>query len=746
MVTSYGFPTHIVICQDHASLNHKSQSVAQKLRARGYDVTITCVENDCELHTYLEQRRKNGDPAPNGVFLDVGGMGKETALRVIKWYDEHYPRERLPVINFMSLSIDLGITEAGRVRNSDDRVAANFIDPAELDWMNHYLDDENYGNPPPVSAAFRAFLNSRLGTRLPLDHDEKDYALPIKKMNNITHDRVLDAWQQGKLTDAQTVGYMRNYSLGLARALRSGFYAQENTIDDLQPEARFYGCAGFPIKGPAVFSREEVENFYSPSGEKPILMMRGYDPAVVPLLANGKLGGLVVTSPYMASHLKLLCETHMVSGLFGLMPPGKPSLTRDFNEEAKPNLPPYFDGDTIEIAGQMVKRGQEVLAALAGDSLALNPPDSLHMKPASVTSIRNDAKLKIDIRNLKKINACFAHYFAEQGRAAHGVKANIDSADADILDSIEGIGLVRTEQMVAIDQAQITALKKILLHGDPDDRAYRDLFDDAVYNYGDIIRKLHDAQPVKIRLFDFTHQEILNKEEQKQFLTLHNKLDIHGGEALAAWPRLYQKQIETIFLALRRENVSSGTLLEIMMPAIRTEKEVLDIKHMIDEEACKQGIQPSEYSFGIMAETIEACNNIGQIARHCDFISFGTNDLTQQVLDLPRSDLKAHARFTAKNGYDPFQKIAPQVFDLMKTVVAEGRAANPHLKIDVCGAQAADPDTALSLYDIGVDNISVAPNMSNLYGLPVLLNYRAYEALLRTKATADAKPSKQGGP
>ncbi|MCE9507018.1 MAG: hypothetical protein K8R48_01715, partial [Alphaproteobacteria bacterium] len=176
----------------------------------------------------------------------------------------------------------------------------------------------------------------------------------------MTNNDVIAAWQKGKLTAEQVVERLRNYSFGMADALRNGFYAQGDASESaLKEDAKFYGSTGFPVKGPVVFSLEDVEN--STSAEKPVLVMRSYDPEVVPLLASGKLGGLVVTSTYMASHLKLLCETHMVSGLFGMIPPGEKTLTREFNEEAAPIFPVYFDGDTVEIGGQTVKKGQAVL-------------------------------------------------------------------------------------------------------------------------------------------------------------------------------------------------------------------------------------------------------------------------------------------------------------------------------------------------------------------------------------------------
>jgi hypothetical protein len=718
-----GSAVNILLCNDEGRLHDDAKTIARHLRAMGHEIEISCVDNEKEVLRHLEKLKKNGKPAPGAFFLDVGGVGQKTALKVIKWFEENRPGTPLPDIHFLSLDISMGINEATRLRESDSRIMASFVDRDELSWLEDYLS--GYQHPHravPTSSAFREVLNARLGTSLPLDHSESSYVAEIKKMRGVTNNDVIAAWQRGKLTAEEAVERLRNYSSGVAAALREGFYAQEGEAGSgLKLDTRFYGSTGFPVKGPVVFSLQEAKD--STSAEKPVLVMRGYDPDVVPLLASGKLGGLVVTSTYMASHLKLLCETHMVSGLFGLIPPGEKSLKREFNEEARPIFPAYFEGDTAEIGGKMVKKGQTVLAGYGGGCLILDPPETLQVKTFDASSVRLNDKLRADLTNLQKINKCFSSVLG----VSIGVKANIESSHYRVLNAVKGIGLVRTEQMTAADTAQAEALKSILLHDDAE--GYKKLFTAAKWEYTSIFAKLNEGHPVKIRLFDFVHQEVLDKEEQKQFLALYPKLDMHGGEALAAWPRLYREQVATIFDALKFAKASGDPPLEIMMPSVRTEKDVVEIKTMVNEEARRLGVDPEKYSFGVMIETLESCENIAKIVPHCDFISFGTNDLTQQMFDISRSDLKAHAHFAGKRGFDPFKKLAPEVLSLVETVVARGRQAHPGLKIDVCGAQAADPETAAALHRFGVNNISVAPSLGNLYALPVLLNYKIYDSL-----------------
>jgi len=718
-------PVHIVFCQDASTVQKNGATAIEALASRGYPVTLKGVEGDAELMTYLKTLEKKKAPPPDAIFMDVGGVGERTALKVIKWFDKNHPDKPLPAINFMSLDNNMGINEAGALRNSDARVEASFVDAQEVAWTARYLA-EGLTPRTPASATFRQVLNKLVGLAIPETHDDSYYKDALKNMRKVTTDRVIVSYQRGQIGPEEVIERMRPYATGLANALRNGLYGQNaEALEELSTDAQFYASAGFPVKGPIVLSPEAVDNMYYNSREKPVLVMQAYDPAVVPLLSSGRLGGLVVTSPYMASHLKLLCETNMVSGLFGMVPPGK-SLRTEFNEEAKPDAAPYFEKAPV-IAGHRLESGHEVLIGLRGNGLCAAPPDALRTQAIDIYNIERDEKLSTDLRNLRAIEKCFAKFFEQQGLPPHGVKSNIESSRWDLLEFVGNIGLVRTEQMVAGNERQLAALKRGVLGQDA--RGFNDLIADLRYDYGAIFNKLQQGDAVKIRLFDFVYPEILTKDEQKKFEELYGTKDIHGGEAFRRFPQLYEGQVREIFETLSEYKNDLGTKLEIMMPALRTEEEVLAVKSLIDKTAKQMGVGPERYSFGAMVETLDACRNIKDIAKHCDFISFGTNDLTQEYTGMARNDLKAHAVFAGKNGYNPFQQLSPEVFGIMKDVVEQGRAVNPQLRIDVCGAQAADPGTAQKLYAAGIDNVSVAPNLGNLYAMPILASYLAYDAL-----------------
>ncbi|HEY8190153.1 MAG TPA: putative PEP-binding protein [Micavibrio sp.] len=297
------------------------------------------------------------------------------------------------------------------------------------------------------------------------------------------------------------------------------------------------------------------------------------------------------------------------------------------------------------------------------------------------------------------------------------------------------IGLIRTEAWIVDNQEQSALLKKILLDGD--DEALRQLSVELKQDY----YGLPSNRSVRIRLFDLSPRELMTSEEQKEFSRKFGNLDVRGGAALQAWPQLYREQIRTLCLLMMDRQYMKNPPLEIMMPEIKTEADVIAIKKMIKEEADNAGLeQGRHYRFGVMAETLRCCQNIEKIVPHCDFISFGTNDLSQEFFGIDRGNLLARSQFSSKNGYDPFKTLGSSVFDLMKDVIAKARRIKSDIEIDVCGAHAEDLSTAVALFDSGIDNISVAPTDRNLCILPIRIGYHRLDRDhpqedLRLKAT-----------
>jgi pyruvate,orthophosphate dikinase len=115
-----------------------------------------------------------------------------------------------------------------------------------------------------------------------------------------------------------------------------------------------------------------------------------------------------------------------------------------------------------------------------------------------------------------------------------------------------------------------------------------------------------------------------------------------------------------------------------------------------------------------MIELPRACLIAGHIARHADFFSFGTNDLTQTTIGLSRDDVEGSfmPSYLAGRIIDrsPFEVIdGPGVGELVRIGVDRGREANPELKLGICGEHGGDP-TSIRFFDsIGLDYVSCSP-------------------------------------
>jgi phosphoenolpyruvate-protein kinase (PTS system EI component) len=103
---------------------------------------------------------------------------------------------------------------------------------------------------------------------------------------------------------------------------------------------------------------------------------------------------------------------------------------------------------------------------------------------------------------------------------------------------------------------------------------------------------------------------------------------------------------------------------------------------------------------GVMVETPAAAVMADRLAEVADFLSVGTNDLTQYTLAVDRSNARLADRFTPHD---------PSVLRLLKLVADAARAAGK--PASVCGEMASEPISAFLLLGLGYETLSVAPPM-----------------------------------
>ncbi len=317
-----------------------------------------------------------------------------------------------------------------------------------------------------------------------------------------------------------------------------------------------------------------------------------------------------------------------------------------------------------------------------------------------------------------------------------GVRANADTKnDAENARQLgaKGIGLCRTEHMF-FSPDRILSMRKMILASNLEERqnALNELLPHQQKDFYGILKAMA-PHPVTIRLLDPPLHEFLpqtdeqikqladeigvNQERIKQIIEdLHetNPMLGHRGCRLGiTYPEITKMQARAIFSACA-QLISEGIkpLPEIMIPLIGTAEEFMHQRDVIMDVYNEMDVQ-IEHKIGTMIEIPRACLIAEQIARHADFFSFGTNDLTQTTFGYSRDDLGGFIYDYLNQSVlpcDPFESIdVVGVGKLVEMAVRAGRNKNPKLKIGICGEHGGDPKSIEFFNDVGLDYVSCSP-------------------------------------
>jgi pyruvate,orthophosphate dikinase len=155
-----------------------------------------------------------------------------------------------------------------------------------------------------------------------------------------------------------------------------------------------------------------------------------------------------------------------------------------------------------------------------------------------------------------------------------------------------------------------------------------------------------------------------------------------------------------------------------MVPLVGYERELELLRELIvrtvEQTVEAADAESIEYAVGTMIELPRACLLADQIAEYADFLSFGTNDLTQTTLGMSRDDIEAKflSRYIETRIVDrsPFETIdAPGVGALVRLATEKARAVRREIKLGVCGEHGGDPESVRFFSDVGVDYVSCSP-------------------------------------
>jgi phosphotransferase system enzyme I (PtsI) len=260
-----------------------------------------------------------------------------------------------------------------------------------------------------------------------------------------------------------------------------------------------------------------------------------------------------------------------------------------------------------------------------------------------------------------------------------GLMSNIEIPEE--LDSVlkyksEGIGLFRTE-FLFIDKEQL-----------PTEDLQTEIYQKIAFAVA--------PQPLTIRTIDVGGDKISSiinvaKEDNPNLGCRGIRISLENID-------LFKQQLKAIIRANVKGNV------RIMFPMISDVSEVITTKKILKEclvELQNSGFKPNEnIQIGAMIEVPSAVITAEAIAAECDFLSIGTNDLTQYLLAVDR-DNQAVARY-----YKPCH---PSVLRSIKMTVESAHRFG--IPVALCGEMAADERFIKLLIGLGVDELSVSPGL-----------------------------------
>ena len=301
----------------------------------------------------------------------------------------------------------------------------------------------------------------------------------------------------------------------------------------------------------------------------------------------------------------------------------------------------------------------------------------------------------------------------------------------------EGIGLCRTEHMF-FEADRIDIMRAMILSESEKER--REFLDQLLeFQHQDMLElfRVMDGLPVTIRLLDPPLHEFLPhtegdiaalakrigkpadkiREITERLGEVNPMLGFRGCRLSVVYPEITEMQVKAIISAAA-DAIEQGhrALPEIMVPLVVNVREIRLVNEIIDRsirEVTRKRTVSVPYKIGTMMETPRAALGADRLASEVEFMSFGTNDLTQMTYGFSRDDAgKFIPKYLEKKliEVDPFVSLDQRaVGRLMEMAVTESRSVKHGIKYGICGEHGGDPRSIRFCHELGLDYVSCSP-------------------------------------
>ncbi|MAI59908.1 MAG: phosphoenolpyruvate--protein phosphotransferase [Rickettsiales bacterium] len=259
------------------------------------------------------------------------------------------------------------------------------------------------------------------------------------------------------------------------------------------------------------------------------------------------------------------------------------------------------------------------------------------------------------------------------------IEANIDNSDEAkeaMKIGIDGIGLLRSEYMfmdkkrMPSEKEQFYFIKKTLNH--------------------------LKGKPLTIRTLDVGNDKKIPFIQKFLAKSRNPALGLRAIRLTLAFPKIFKRQISAILRA------SKFGKIRIMLPMVSNVSEILEAKKLINDVSKELSLKKKNFNrrnikIGVLIETPAAALISESLAKNCDFLAIGTNDLTMYTLAIDRGDEEV-----AKI-YDPAHL---SVLRLIK--LSSDSAKKVGVPISVCGEMAGDTMFTSLLLGMGIKTLSMS--------------------------------------